>query len=152
MSLPRITSHLHKLWLGTSWVTLFSSLDLGLFHKSFQQISKPTSGSHTHPVVMISTAHCLLTGRNLSFSLFWASSLHLTPLGPTRRKAWTVTLHLPYSWLYQCLPHSCFNHPFSTVKCPTVFTHSLWWRYVLSLSDHRLHSPSLYLFQVYYTL
>lgn len=104
MSVPRIISHLHKLWLGISWVMFFSSLALCLFHKCLQHISKPTSVSHAHPEVMISTAYCMLAGRNI---FFWASTLHLPPLGLVWRRTWTVTLHLLYSWLYQCLSHSC---------------------------------------------
>lgn len=108
MSLPRIISHLHKLWLGISWVMLLSSLALCLFHKCLQHISKPTSVSHTHPEVMISTACCLLAGGNI---FFWASTLHLPPLGLVWRRTWTVTPHLLYSWLSQCLSHPCLIIP-----------------------------------------
>lgn len=125
----RIISHLHKLWLGISWVMLFSSLALCLFHKCLQHISKPTSVSHTHPEVMISTACCLLAGRNI---FFWASTLHLPPLGLLWRRTWTVTLHLLYSWLYQCLSHSCLIIPFPEESSP-LFTHSVHGRFFLSL-------------------
>lgn len=123
--------HLRKLWLGISWVMLFCSLDPCLFHKCFQQISKPTCASHTHPEVMIPTARCLLTGRNIFFCLLWASTLHQTPVGLVWRRAWTVPLHLPYSWLYQCLSHSCLIIPFP--QSSTLLTHSLHWRCFLSL-------------------
>lgn len=119
MGLPRITSHPHELWLGISSIVLFGSLDPHFFHKCFQQISKPTSASHTHPTVMISTAHCLRTRRNICFRLFRASSLHLTPLELVWR-AWTVTFHLPYSGLYQCLSHSRLIIPLAQWRALTV--------------------------------
>lgn len=132
MSLPRIISHLHKLWLGISWVMLFSNLALCLFHKCLQHISKSTSVFHTHPEVMISTARCLLAGRNIFFCLFRASTLHLPVLGLVWRRTLTVTLHLLYSWLYQCLSHSCLIIPFPEKSSP-LFTHSVHGRFFLSL-------------------
>lgn len=133
MSLPRIISHLHKLWLGISWVMLFSNLALCLFHKCLQHISKSTSVFHTHPEVMISTARCLLAGRNIFFCLFRASTLHLPVLGLVWRR--TFNSHSP-STLFMAV--SMFitlllNHPFSREELSSVHPLCTWKVFSLSL-------------------